>query len=59
MRDGDAVIGASPEAVDQGGGTMTVLGSTEDPDGRRVELTLERWEHIVDARIGHPELVGH
>jgi hypothetical protein len=38
---------------------MTVLDSTEDPDGRRVELTVERWTHIVDQRIGHPELIVH
>lgn len=35
---------------------MTVLGSTSDPDGRLVELTAERWEHIVDTGDGHPEL---
>ena len=38
---------------------MTLLGVTEDPDGRRVELTAERWAHVVDARTGHPELVSH
>jgi hypothetical protein len=27
-----------------------------DPDGRLVELTTERWDHIV---AGHPELEGH
>jgi hypothetical protein len=35
---------------------MTVLAQVVDPDGRRVELTVERWEHIVDDRDGHPEL---
>lgn len=38
---------------------MTVRHATEDPDGRRVELTQERWAHIVDERVGHPELGGH
>lgn len=33
-----------------------VLASTLDPDGRRVDLTEERWRHIVD---GHPELVPY
>jgi hypothetical protein len=32
---------------------MTVVADTSDPDGRRVELTAERWEHI---RSRHPEL---
>jgi len=36
---------------------MTVLGAVVDPDGRRVELTAERWGHIVRAD-GHPELAG-
>ena len=35
---------------------MTALGSATDPDGRLVELTAERWEHILDPRNGHPEL---
>lgn len=35
---------------------MTVLGSVTDPVGRLVELTAERWAHIV-AR--HPELEDH
>jgi len=30
-----------------------------DPDGRRVELTVERWDHIVDDHDGHPELNAH
>src|SRR6266508_1199281 len=38
--------------ADDGG----VLASTLDPDGRRVELTEERWRHIV---AGHPELAPH
>jgi hypothetical protein len=29
-----------------------------DPDGRVVELTAERWEHIT-APDGHPELAVH
>lgn len=35
---------------------MTILAEVLDPDGRRVELTVERWEHIIQ---GHPELVAH
>jgi hypothetical protein len=35
---------------------MTVLAQVVDPDGRRVELTVERWNHIVDEHDGHPEL---
>ncbi len=35
---------------------MTVLAEARDPDGRRVDLTQERWDHIVDAENGHPEL---
>jgi hypothetical protein len=38
---------------------LTVLGSAADPDGRLVELTAERWEHITDPTDGHPELEGH
>jgi hypothetical protein len=38
---------------------VTVLGEIDDPDGRRVELTSERWEHIIDAFAGHPELAAH
>lgn len=38
---------------------MTVLGVTSDPDGRRVEPTLERWTHITDPRMDHPELAEH
>jgi hypothetical protein len=39
---------------------MTVLGSTSDPDGRLVELTEERWEHVVSPAggAGHSELAG-
>jgi hypothetical protein len=33
-----------------------VLASVRDPDGRVVELTLERWVHIV---VSHPELKAH
>jgi len=35
---------------------LTVLASATDPEGRVVELTAERWEHILDAMDGHPEL---
>lgn len=35
---------------------MTVLAEVHDPDGRRVELTAERWGHILDE---HPEMSGH
>lgn len=38
---------------------MTVLAAVQDPDGRRVELTSERWQHIFDAADGHPELGVH
>jgi hypothetical protein len=34
---------------------VTVRGATTDPDGRRVELTDERWGHIVER---HPEIDG-
>ena len=32
---------------------VTVIASVTDPDGRVVELTAERWAHILD---GHPEM---
>jgi hypothetical protein len=32
-----------------------VIANVTDPDGRRVELTAERWQHIM-RRDGHPEL---
>ena len=35
---------------------MTVRGAVSDPDGRHVELTDERWEHIVER---HPEIDGY
>lgn len=38
---------------------MTILLETEDPDGRRVELTAERWRHILIEPDGHPELVDY
>lgn len=28
---------------------MTVLAEVIDPDGRRVELTTERWQHILES----------
>jgi hypothetical protein len=34
---------------------VTVLATVTAPDGRPVELTAERWEHITD---GHPEMLG-
>ena len=34
---------------------MSVLAEVFDPDGRRVALTEERWQHICD---GHPELAA-
>jgi hypothetical protein len=30
-----------------------VLATVDDPDGRPVVLTAERWRHVLD---GHPEL---
>lgn len=40
---------------------MTALASVSDPDGRAVELTAERWEHILRRPEGggHPELESH
>lgn len=41
---------------------MAVLATVIDVDGRSVELTEERWAHIVGAephRAGHPELTEH
>lgn len=32
---------------------MTVLASSTDPEGRLVELTAERWAHVLDI---HPEV---
>jgi hypothetical protein len=32
---------------------VTILAEVLDPDGRRVELTNEGWQHVID---GHPEL---
>jgi hypothetical protein len=34
---------------------MTVRSAINDPSGRRVELTDERWGHIVER---HPEIDG-
>ncbi len=34
---------------------MTVRGAVNDRDGRRAELTDERWGHIVER---HPEIDG-
>jgi hypothetical protein len=33
-----------------------IVATITDPDGRDVELTTERWAHIVD---GHPELAAY
>lgn len=38
---------------------MAVLAEVVDPDGQRVQLTDERWQHILDERDGHPELAGY
>ena len=38
---------------------MTVLAQVVDPNGRRVELTVERWDHVVNEHDGHPELDAH
>ena len=38
---------------------MTLLAETIDPAGRRVELTDERYLHIVDDDDGHPELADY
>ena len=36
---------------------MTVLAAVEDPDGRRVELTAERWKaHVL---VEHPEMAPY
>jgi hypothetical protein len=32
-----------------------VVANVTDPDGRRVELTAERWQHIIRPD-GHPEV---
>lgn len=34
---------------------MTVIAAVTDPDGRRVALTQEGWDHILD---GHTDMVG-
>jgi hypothetical protein len=41
---------------------MDVLATVLAPDGRRVDLTRERWAHIVGDHpggTGHPELRRH
>jgi hypothetical protein len=41
---------------------VAVLASVLDIDGRRVDLTDERWAHIIGAepqRAGYPELAAH
>jgi hypothetical protein len=35
---------------------MAIVAKALDPDGRLVELTDERWAHIIG---GHPELAPH
>jgi hypothetical protein len=37
---------------------VTILAEVVDPDGRRVELTVERWQHIIGTE-SHPELATH
>lgn len=37
-------------------GESNVLATTVDPDGRGIQLSRERWEHIIR---GHPELKLH
>ena len=37
---------------------MTLPATVTDPDGRRVELTEERWAHIVEPER-HPEMADH
>jgi hypothetical protein len=32
---------------------MTIRAVVDDPNGRKVELTDERWDHIV---VGHPDI---
>jgi hypothetical protein len=32
---------------------VTPIAATRDPDGRRLELTRERWEHTLDR---HPDV---
>ena len=34
---------------------VSLVEAVEDPDGRRVELTEERWEHVLEPDR-HPEL---
>jgi hypothetical protein len=36
---------------------VTVLAEVVDPNGRRVELTAERWQHITGSD-GHAELAS-
>lgn len=41
---------------------MDVLATALDPEGRPVDLTRERWDHIIGDgpnRVGHPELRSH
>jgi len=38
---------------------VTILAEVVDIDGRRVELTDERWQHILVESDGHPELAGY
>lgn len=64
-----AASGRIPEYASEGkrqtvqnGVAVAVLATVIDVDGRSVELTEERWAHIVGAephRAGHPELSQH
>jgi hypothetical protein len=46
----------------ENGAVMAVLATVLDVDGRPVDLTDERWRHIVGEEpfcAGHPELLPH
>lgn len=49
--------GSGEGGADEEGYCVAVL-AVIDAQGRRVELTTERWQHIVDDRVGHPEFAG-
>jgi hypothetical protein len=37
---------------------VSILAAVADPEGRRVELTIERWQHIIRPD-GPPDLADH
>jgi len=37
-------------------GPRAAISMVVDPEHRRVALTLDRWQHIVER---HPQLIGH